>query len=153
MHDAIWYMRIEAAVALLVSFFINLAVVAVNANEFYTPDCASLDTGPFGCMLNVPELQPYLEDELGSVGTCTPRLTGTAEGGSGDSGVCGDFGLESEGYALSSQLGSYTLYLWAIGLCAAGQAASDSTTTSIIVTNPHETECQAVAAGHYTTSV
>jgi natural resistance-associated macrophage protein len=38
--------------------------------------------------------------------------------------VCGDFGLESEGYALKSKLGSYTLYLWAVGLFAAGQAAT-----------------------------
>ena len=44
-HNAIWYNRIESAGALLMSFFINLALVAVNANEFYSEKCAALDEG------------------------------------------------------------------------------------------------------------
>jgi len=43
---------------------------------------------------------------------------------SGEQGYCGDFGLQSEGFALQYALGEYTIYMWAVGLCAAGQAAT-----------------------------
>jgi len=116
-HEAIWYTRIEAAGALLVAFFVNLAIVAVNATNFYDERCASIPApeGPLACM----NLEAY--KEAGQLGTnSSPTVTCGAAG----EGVCGDFGLESEGYALGHQLGSYTLYLWAAGLFAAGQAAT-----------------------------
>jgi len=119
-HDAIWYMRIEAAVALLASFFINLAVVAVNSNEFYDPNtCARVEGGPLGCMAK----SAFLEAEQGLIADATP-CGPTADEGASASDFCGDFGLQSEGYALSPALGKYTLYFWAVGLFAAGQAAT-----------------------------
>ena len=45
-YAAIWYSRIEAAAALLFSFFINLAIIAPNASEFFNPVCAELTNGP-----------------------------------------------------------------------------------------------------------
>ena len=35
-HDAIWFSRLESAGALLLSFFINLALVTTNASHFYS---------------------------------------------------------------------------------------------------------------------
>ena len=112
-HEAIWYTRIEAAGALLMAFFVNLAIVAVNATNFYDEACAKDPGGPYGCMTD----EAYVESGQGNVTSSLVRCDGGKR-------VCGDFGLESEGYALSSQLGSYTLYLWAVGLFAAGQAAT-----------------------------
>lgn len=43
---------------------------------------------------------------------------------SGRAGQCGELGLSSEGYALASSLGESALYIWAIGLLAAGQAST-----------------------------
>merc|ERR1719437_120993 len=39
-HEATWYNFLESALALLASFFINLAIVATNAGNFYNPTCA-----------------------------------------------------------------------------------------------------------------
>lgn len=36
--------------ALLIAFFINLAVVSTNAANFYNEECAALDGGPFACL-------------------------------------------------------------------------------------------------------
>ena len=41
-NDAIWYNTIESALALSVSFVINLAVVATNYTNFYSPTCLTL---------------------------------------------------------------------------------------------------------------
>jgi len=115
-YDAIWYARLESAGALLVSFFINLAVVAVNADQFYAKNCAELQDGPLACM----SMHAYVESGQSTTDSptyCTLRT-------SGEQGVCGDFGLESEGFALADALGTWTLYMWAIGLFAAGQAAT-----------------------------
>jgi natural resistance-associated macrophage protein len=37
---------------------------------------------------------------------------------------CGELGLKSEGFALEQALGPSALYIWALGLFAAGQAAT-----------------------------
>merc|ERR1712176_1442345 len=39
-YEAINYNMIESAIALLFSFFLNLAIVATNANSFYSSTCA-----------------------------------------------------------------------------------------------------------------
>jgi len=39
-------------------------------------------------------------------------------------GRCGELGLSSEGYALKEALGDASLYIWALGLLAAGQAST-----------------------------
>jgi NRAMP (natural resistance-associated macrophage protein)-like metal ion transporter len=91
------YARLESAGALLVSFFINLAVVAVNADQFYAKNCAELQDGPLACM----SMHAYVESGQSTTDSptyCTLRT-------SGEQGVCGDFGLESEGFALADALG------------------------------------------------
>ena len=120
-YDAIWYARIEAAGALLFSFFINLAVVSVNADKFFAIKCAVAPDGPYACM------DEYSYIAGGGTNVTTP---GSVEGQAcyvnrtNTAGVCGELGLKSEGYALSAALGSSAIYFWALGLFAAGQAAT-----------------------------
>jgi hypothetical protein len=42
----------------------------------------------------------------------------------GGAGQCGQLGLKSEGYALAEAMGGSSLYIWALGLLAAGQAST-----------------------------
>lgn len=42
----------------------------------------------------------------------------------GGAGVCDELGLSTEGLALKHALGDVALYIWAVGLLAAGQAAT-----------------------------
>ena len=124
-YAAIWYTRIESAGALLMYFFINLAVVAVNADRFFDPGCAALPGGPFGCMTDAAynksqRFHDVQQPEVGGLTRCQVPLS------AGLVGVCADFSLQSEGYALEAVLqgGRFNLVLWAVGLCAAGQAAT-----------------------------
>jgi len=117
-NDAIWYARIESTGALLMSFFINLAVVAVNADQFFAKNCAEDPDGPFACM----SYEAF--HESGQANNSDSPAASCILPTSGLIGYCGDFGLQSEGFALKSALGDYTLYFWAIGLFAAGQAAT-----------------------------
>lgn len=120
-NDAIQYARIESAVALLFSFFINLAVVAVNADKFYSPVCAEASAGPFACLhpsaLGENQSALVLPGIGGEGAPCFVDRTQS-------SGVCAELGLQSEGYALRRALGPASLYIWALGLFAAGQAAT-----------------------------
>lgn len=122
-YDAIWYMRLESAGALLVSFFINLALVAVNAILFFDTTCAEISDGPYACMAK----EAYEEARLAQPGDPPPvacNVDGDVGSGADASHVCGDFGLLSEAYAMKYALGDWTLYMWAIGLFSAGQAAT-----------------------------
>lgn len=109
-YEAIRYNAMESALALICSFFINLAIVAANANNFYVETCARADGGPFAC------LDSAAVDEGQGQGSCVLP--------SGAAGVCSELGLDKEGIALKHGLGDYALYIWAIGLLAAGQAAT-----------------------------
>ena len=127
-YAAIWYARIESAVALLFAYFINLAVVAANASTFFSPTCTndSWASGPYACMdaraFNKSGDNKHMFDGQG-----TPcELSAVAKrGAEGETmGMCGMLGLSSEGYALESALGPSSLYIWALGLLAAGQAST-----------------------------
>jgi NRAMP (natural resistance-associated macrophage protein)-like metal ion transporter len=127
-YDAIWYARLESAGALLFAFFINLAVVAANATTFFVPSCTNRSGGPYAC------LSPTAFNLSGDNRHMVPGqqgaecdLTPVAARGASVSqpyGQCGEMGLSSEGYALASALGPSALYIWALGLLAAGQAST-----------------------------
>lgn len=111
-NDAIKYNLIESSLALLTSFFINLAIVATNSANFYNPTCAEISSGgPLACLS--PKALAAGDE---AVQTCTL--------GNGGSGVCAEIGLEKEGIALAHGLGNYAMYIWALGLLAAGQAST-----------------------------
>ena len=110
-HDATWYNFIESGIALLLSFFINLAIVATNADNFFDSKCAQADHGPLACAAGAAE------PGMGNI-SCVLHH------GSGGAGVCKEIGLQSEGTALHTALGPAALYVWALGLFAAGQAST-----------------------------
>merc|ERR1719321_2280509 len=49
-HEATWYNMIESALALLVSFFVNLAILATNSGMFFIDTCAQKHGGPYSCL-------------------------------------------------------------------------------------------------------
>mmetsp|Transcript_84262 Transcript_84262/g.252709 ORF Transcript_84262/g.252709 Transcript_84262/m.252709 type:complete len:589 (+) Transcript_84262:117-1883(+) len=122
--DAIWYSRIECAGSLLVAFLINTAVVATNSAKFYAVECASVTDadGPMACLAHgaIATARYWEGSEAADDG---PTLSCERPGGSG-AGICAPLGLEAEGAALSHSLGQPSLYIWALGLFAAGQAAT-----------------------------
>jgi natural resistance-associated macrophage protein len=98
------YFMVDSAIALTVSFFVNLALLASFASGFFSPTCAEQD---MGCLVG-------LEDP--NADTCYNS--------SGMRGVCSVIGLEEAGGALQSLMGSYAKYIFALGLFAAGQAST-----------------------------
>ena len=88
----------ESALSLLISFIINLAVVAVFAQHFFSLDCSLETGGPYALITNST-------DPAGQ-------------------GHCGEIGLSGAGDALETALGSSAKYVWAVGLLAAGQAST-----------------------------
>ena len=156
-YEAITYSRIESAVALLLAFVINLAVVATNSSSFFAKECANAPGGPFACLspsaeaLNGRPPDPRPAVGLGascSVGHLDYDDTAyswfsnlgdavsdafsegdvTGGAGAGDpsrvEGRCGEIGLMNAGFALADNLGPKALYIWALGLLAAGQAST-----------------------------
>jgi len=115
-HEAIWYNFIESGLALLVSFIINLAVVATNAGSFYQETCSRQEQGPYACM----SIAAYDANGPHGAGEGAPCDLPTGLG----QGRCGSMSLQSEGYALQHGLGDAALYIWAFGLLAAGQAST-----------------------------
>ena len=115
--DAITYSFMESALALLVSFFINLAVVGTFAGFFYSTQCSHES---LAC---VP-----VSDDVGS--SATDDLTHCTNSALGESvdAVCTEIGLDEAGDALEVALGRLGVIVWAIGLLAAGQASTMSTT-------------------------
>mmetsp|Transcript_26789 Transcript_26789/g.90350 ORF Transcript_26789/g.90350 Transcript_26789/m.90350 type:complete len:593 (-) Transcript_26789:148-1926(-) len=109
-NESIWYTRIESTLALLLSFYINLAVVATNDASFFDPACATQPDGPKAC--------------LPASAADTTITSHHCDRPGGGKGVCGELGLLAEGYALEASLGPTSLYVWAIGLLAAGQAST-----------------------------
>jgi len=107
------YNRIESTASILMSFLINLAVVAVFAVNFFDITCAEFDApdAPF-CKV------PYLTTEEQCADFQWIADTSTC---------CGNIGLASAGTALYSTMGNAGLYIWAVGLLAAGQASTLTT--------------------------
>lgn len=122
-HSAIWYARIESAGALLFAFFINLAVIATNSATFFAASCTGLVNGPFACLRSAAFNRSGDNRHMIADGQGTPCATPASVGGALD-GRCGEIGLSSEGYALADSLGPSSLYIWAVGLLAAGQAST-----------------------------
>ncbi|KAL4117488.1 hypothetical protein PRIC2_011479 [Phytophthora ramorum] len=111
-REANKYFAIESGFALFVSFLINLAVLAVFAKGFFSPDCTS----------------SY--DSTGVNTACVPgaiadgETYGHCQLASGGEGMCQEIGLSQAGVALSGMLGQYADIIWAVGLLAAGQSST-----------------------------
>lgn len=113
-----YYNTIESGLALLVSFFINAAIVVTFAVAFFEESCASNPEGPFGC---VPVTAIAAQSQ-------TIKTYSDCSVTSGP-GKCAEIGLELAGDALHHALGGgSSKYIWGVGLLAAGQAATMTTT-------------------------
>ena len=120
MHDALCYSRIECALSLLLAFLVNLAIVATNSSKFHDAICEdSACVQPDAAGLVSPMLPPDGASRQLQEGGTACRLPDT-----GEVGQCREIGLEAEGHALARAIGPAALYVWALGLFAAGQAAT-----------------------------
>jgi len=109
-NNAINYNLIESGLALFCSFLINLSVVAANAGNFFSDTCATKHDGPYACLS--PDA---IDSKDPTYGHCTSPV---------GEGLCAVIGLKGEGAALETGIGKASLYIWSIGLLAAGQAAT-----------------------------
>ncbi|GMF65814.1 unnamed protein product [Phytophthora lilii] len=111
-REANKYFAIESAIALFVSFLINLAVLAVFAKGFFSSDCSATF------------------EAHGLNTACVPGAVadgdtyGPCQLANGGEGMCQAIGLSQAGVALSGMLGRYSDIIWAIGLLAAGQSST-----------------------------
>ena len=125
------YNAIESALALAVSFIINLAVVATFAVSYFAPACASRTDGQFQACVPVSGLQsdfvnpPTSGPYHNATQTCTPAGFHGATPPPGGF-VCASLGLVNAGPALSNLFPdtSAAKYIWGVGLLAAGQAST-----------------------------
>lgn len=109
-----YYNTMESGLALLLSYFINAAIVVTFAVAFFNPTCAEISSGPYGCVGT--HALDQQSDRPDSQGVCGPQHE------------CVEIGLELAGDALQNALGGSAKYVWGIGLLAAGQAATMTTT-------------------------
>ena len=118
--EANFYFTLESTLALIVSFLINGAVVAVFGEGFYSEKCAGLSEA----LTLLPDHQ-VVEPPF----ACVPLSAGTVHSNvhcsvGGVEGSCAPIGLQGAASALQHGLGSSSKVLWAIGLLAAGQSAT-----------------------------
>ncbi|KAG8465641.1 hypothetical protein KFE25_002948 [Diacronema lutheri] len=108
------YNAIESALALLVSFVINAAVLCCFAKGFFAAECASQG---LACV-------PAGAADLVTAGADGAHTPAACESGGG-AGTCAPVGLSVAGAALQSLLpGSSARLVWAVGLLAAGQSST-----------------------------
>ncbi|XP_073822823.1 solute carrier family member malvolio isoform X2 [Musca autumnalis] len=100
-REANFYFFIEASVALFVSFIINLFVVAVFAHGMFGKTNADV--------LQVCENQPMYEDAVHSFGNNTEII---------------DADLYKGGLFLGCTFGAAAMYIWGVGILAAGQSST-----------------------------
>ena len=120
-----YYCSLESGIALITSFFINVAIVATFAAQFFAEDCATNTdaAAPFSCM--------KIEDVMAaSPGADPTKIFYGSCGGGKDNATfaCAEVGLELAGNALTTSLGGSAQVVWGIGLLCAGQAATTTAT-------------------------
>ena len=126
-YAAIWYARIESAVALSS----RTSSTSPSSPRTLRPSSrrrAQTTAGPRPVRVHGRRAFNKSGDNKHMFdGQGTPcELSAVAKrGAEGETmGMCGMLGLSSEGYALESALGPSSLYIWALGLLAAGQAST-----------------------------
>lgn len=111
-REANHYFMVDSAIALTVSFFVNLALLASFASGFFAPVCADRN---LGCLVGLESPDPD---------TCGDPIACACFNSAGTAGFCTSIGLEEAGWALQSLLGTYAKIIFALGLFAAGQAST-----------------------------
>jgi natural resistance-associated macrophage protein len=125
--EANYYNSLESGIALLTSFFINVAIVATFAAQFFAEDCATYvdDAAPFSCMKIADVISANPDSDPSSIfyGPCGDNATYDPT-----QYACAEVGLELAGSALTTSLGGSAQVIWGIGLLCAGQAATTTAT-------------------------
>lgn len=119
-REANKYFAIDSAIALSVSFIVNLALLSSFAAGFFSTVCTNLRSSEgavinLGCMITLTEPDTQ---HCADITACACVNSG------GLPGFCSQIGLEEGGMALQTLLGSYAKYIFALGLFAAGQAST-----------------------------
>ena len=114
--EANYYFALDSAIALSVSFVVNLALLSSFAAGFFAENCAGRPAGGLGCLIGLTEAD-------GEVCPATD-LTCACVNSIGIAGFCSKIGLEQASGALEALLGNYAKYIFALGLFAAGQAST-----------------------------
>lgn len=112
-REANAYSFAESSIALLISFFVNMAVVGTFAHFFYSRECADK------VMACVP---------VSGRGRAEGQSCSNAALGPDVPATCEEIGLDGAGQALATTIGPFGVTIWAVGLLAAGQASTMSTT-------------------------
>ena len=108
------YFSVDACIALVISFLINIALVCSFAHGFFAENCAAHSEEQLACRApGIDNWQP--EKDAVMLKCATP---------SGASGYCTKLGIDNGGEAMQGLLGSAGKYVFAIGLLAAGQAST-----------------------------
>ena len=119
-REANYYFALDSAIALSVSFIVNLALLSSFAAGFFSEVCTDHVTSDggrmnLGCLISLEE--PDTE-------VCADVVACACFNSGGMPGYCAKIGLEEAGAAMQSLLGSYAKYIFALGLFAAGQAST-----------------------------
>ena len=120
--EANYFFMIDSAIALTVSFVVNLALLSSFAAGFFSVNCAGrVDSHGLvqnlGCLIGLSESDAAVCDAaIDATCVCANSL--------GMGGFCAKIGLEEASGALESLLGGYAKYIFALGLFAAGQAST-----------------------------
>ena len=118
--EANFFFMLDSAIALGVSFVVNLALLSSFAAGFFAPNCAGREdahgmTENLGCLVGLTEADAAVCPSTDP--TCACIASGLA-------GYCSKIGLDEASSALQALLGSYAKYIFALGLFAAGQAST-----------------------------
>jgi len=111
------YMALDSAVALILSFLINAALVTSFANGFFVTQCAENADTPLSCLSDATRASKNCQGMACNM--CT-----TAEG---QTGFCSEIGLQTAGSSLDALFGSNGVLaqkMFALGVLAAGQSST-----------------------------
>jgi NRAMP (natural resistance-associated macrophage protein)-like metal ion transporter len=119
--EANYFFTLDSAIALTVSFVVNLALLSSFASGFFAPTCSGrMDADGsitnLGCLVGLPQADDSVCPATDPSCLCFNSI--------GQSGFCAKIGLEEASSALEGLLGSYAKYIFALGLFAAGQAST-----------------------------
>ena len=119
-REANKYFAVDSAIALSVSFVVNVALLSSFASGFFSNVCTNLRSSDggvmnLGCMISLTEPDTEL---------CADLVSCACINSGGLPGFCSKIGLEEGGAALQTLLGTYAKYIFALGLFAAGQAST-----------------------------
>ncbi|GAB5368905.1 hypothetical protein AAMO2058_001359500 [Amorphochlora amoebiformis] len=116
-REAVKYNAIESGLALVVSFFINAAIVVTFSRGFFNKECSSLYDTNYACVnrnADIPDNDIFTNTPTPQ--SCASRFDGN--------GVCASIGLGTAGTSLEHFLGNAAKYIWGLGLLASGQAST-----------------------------